>query len=431
MNHLWVATSEGYEATNIRLISGRPLGAARTDDTRVGRGVAGIIRNLGGTQIAARYLVAGDASAQEEVCAALSEARRLSAHYDPTWLAFSPTPDDRSLTVFALTRAQVEILDIWLPPRSMTLNNGQTIKTIDTSNEQWWSRQNTYELVSWNIPVPRNWEVDSSAIQLQAMPSAPFAYRLGSPNAYFCVVNPCHAPELGKGFAIVINPYLEQDYHGILARFPVLIKFSDEVPPDRVSLDETVEVAIGLRAGEPLLVQRGPRRHRSSRRILSFRHTLCRAIPASTLDMEKTVVRMSNAVFDVLGVSSGSRVVIEGLGEATERRLSRAVVRGLEERGERLALGGTPDILDIVGSVDLPAVAMDLATRERLGVSRGTAVYVRPAIGSILADEFTNISLVLLAGTVGSIATNHVAITIVLVTIYVVLTLMYIGRRLR
>jgi hypothetical protein len=375
--------------------------------------------------------VAGDVSAQEEICAALSEARRRSAHYDPTWLTFSPTPDDGTLIVFALTRAQVEIMEVWLPSCNVVLNNDQAIKTVDTQDEQWWSRQNTYELYPWHIPVPRNWTLDASSMQLQAMPSAQFAYKLGSPNAYYCVVNPCHRPELGKAFVIVINSYLEQDYHGILARFPVLIRFSDKVPPDRVSLDETVEVAIGLRAGEPLLVQRGPRRHQSSRRILSFRHTLCRAIPAATLDMEKTVVRISNAVFDVLGVSSGSRIVIEGLGEASERRLSRAVVRGLEERGERLALGGTPDILDIVGSVDLPAIAMDLATRDRLGISRGTAVYVRPAIGSILADEFTNISLVLLAATVGSIASNHVVITIIFIIVYVVLTIMYIGRRLR
>jgi hypothetical protein len=426
-----MATSEGYESIEVRLIAGRPLGAARTGDTKVGRGAAGIIRKLGGVQIAARYLVAGDVSAQEEICAALSAARRLSAHYDPAWLALSPTPDDGTIIIFALTRAQVEILDIWLPACGVVLNNGQTIKTVDTKGNQWWSRQNTYELSTWHIPVPRNGTVDPSAVQLQAIPSAPFAYKLGSPNAYFCVVNPCHQPALGRGFAIVINPYLEQDYRGIAARFPVLIRFSDKVPLDRVSIDETVAVAIGLRAGEPLLVQRGPRRHQSSRRILSFRHAVCRAVPAATLDMEKPVVRLSNAVFDVLGVSSGSRIVIEGLGEVAQRRLSRVVVRGLEERSERLALGGTPDILDIVGSVDLPAIAMDLATRERLGVSRGTAVYVRPALGSILADEFTSLSFVLLAATVGSIVSNHVIITVVLITIYSVLTLMYIGRKLR
>lgn len=432
MSRLYTAYDNGYQVVDVRLLVGRPLGAALTQDTRVGTGVAGILRRLGAAQLASRFLVAGESSTEQLVCGTLSEIRRRSAHYDPAWITLVPDSGREDLIVFALTRAQVEAIDEWLPPIEVTLQNGQNVRTIDVTAEQWWGRRNTYELVPWTEPISDLEDYGPSTLQLQGSPSAPFAGRLGSSNSYFCVVNPTHKAMLGSGFAVVINPLLEKDYRGLVARFPVLLRYREEVTPDRIILDETIEVAIGLRPGEPLLVQRGPSGRTGRRHILSYRHTLCRAIPAATLDMEKPIVRIEPAVFDVLGVSAGSRLILEGIHEQANGRLTKVKVRGLEERGGRLPLtSGVPDVLDTIGSVDLPQIAMDLATRNALGISRGGAVYVRPALSSVIADEFTNLSLVLLAATVGSVASDHLLFAAILAAVYATLTVLYLLRRLR
>jgi hypothetical protein len=150
------------------------------------------------------------------------------------------------------------------------------------------------------------------------------------------------------------------------------------------------------------------------------------------LDQEKPIVRLPIEAFDVLGIPPGSRVVIEGLAETSHSTLRRVTARALEERDGRLPLiSGVPDMLDIAGSVDLPIAALDFAMRQELGISRGSAVYVRPSIVSVITEEFSSVSLVLMAATLGSLVTDKLIISAVLALIYIVLAMLYVLRRLR
>jgi hypothetical protein len=225
------------------------------------------------------------------------------------------------------------------------------------------------------------------------------------------------------------------DYPGIEARFAVLVLYSDKVSPSDVVLSEAVRVCIGLRAGEPveLYPLSAPRKPRFRRTIFRFRHSVCRVIPASTLDMDNPVARVTPAVLDLLGLPSGSRVVIEALGRRSgQENLRSAALRALEEREGRMPLNiNMPDVLDIMGSVDHPMIALDRTSREILGVTTGAAVYVRPAVLSVVADEFTSVSLVLLTIVIGAAASDAPVVAGAAALFYAVLAIGILLRRLR
>ena len=124
------------------------------------------------------------------------------------------------------------------------------------------------------------------------------------------------------------------------------------------------------------------------------------------MDMEKPIVRIEAGVQDILGVSTGDRVVIESFDRRKEK-LGRIVIRQLEDRGvvEDRSRGAL-NVSALTGDTDIPIVSMDLATRKRLGVQRGDAVYLRPSILSALLKEFSALSLVLLSSIIGAVAAD-------------------------
>ncbi|MBT1003961.1 hypothetical protein KIH31_15330 [Paenarthrobacter sp. DKR-5] len=105
-------------------------------------------------------------------------------------------------------------------------------------------------------------------------------------------------------------------------------------------------------------------------------------------------------------MATGDRVVIESYHRG-KGRLGRIVIRQLEDRGviEDRSRGAL-SISALTGDMDIPIVSMDLATRKRLGVQRGDAVYLRPSILAALLKEFSALSLVLLSSLIGAVAAN-------------------------
>jgi hypothetical protein len=432
-NTLWRSTRDGPEGVPISLRAGRALGGAQLVGDGPPVGVAGVLRRAGAGQVSSRYLVAAPAEAMSAICMELHLKRSVSSHYDPMWITLTPVNMESPLVVFAITEEQVEAIQGWSAATACTLGNGQTIMTVDIAEKDWRRRQNTYELQPLeNLSAP---PLGRRGKRFQAGAPGRFSAELSAPRRYTCVVNPIHKAWLEKAVAVLVNPLLESDFPGTRARFAVHVVFRDSVEPGSVVLPEAVRVAIGLRAGETvdLYPYAGGRRPRARRGVLQFRHSLCRVIPAATADMHNTVVRLPITVFDVLGLPPGSRVVVESLGgEKGEDGIRRVTRRALEEREGRLPLViGMPDVLDLVGSVDIPIIAMDRSSREILGITTGAAVYVRPAVMSVVADEFASVSFVILAAIIGALAGDAPELAFGLIGAYVVLTSVLLFRRLR
>ena len=88
-------------------------------------------------------------------------------------------------------------------------------------------------------------------------------------------------------------------------------------------------------------------------------------------------------------------------------------------------------MLEITGSVDLPAIAIDLSLRNRLGIRRGDPVYVRPEFGTVILEEFTTVSFALLAASVGAFVANAHVLATILAGTYVALSAVGVWRKFR
>jgi len=213
--------------------------------------------------------------------------------------------------------------------------------------------------------------------------------------------------------------------------FAVRTAFSDHVGEREVAVDETVSLAIGMREGEVVHVESiDPKVGTLRRRAFSFRHAVVRVVSATTTDMEKPLVRLPVGVLDILGLTSGSRVIVESLSRE-DNQIRRVSVRALEEREPpRRRLGGVLDVLEITGK-DLPVIAMDLSLRNKLGIRRGDPVYVRPEFATVVFEEFTTVSFALLAAAVGSFLANAQLLAVVLTGTYVILSAVGVWRKFR
>lgn len=409
------------------------------------RGLAGALRQIGSLQISVRYpVLVGDRRAVAQMNRQLAEASASSAYFDFAWIVCSAVATvvngvalGGKQHVAFLTYSQTLKLGDGLPIAVCSLTNGQVVTTVDPGPSGSSDRSGTMEM----LPLRFSKEADALAppllkgeFSLQILPSQPYVDRFGSPHSHYCVLHPSRSKEFASGAVTVRNPALERAFPGFKARLPMLLSFDDRVSRDRVVLDETTAVAVGIRRGEEVAV-RGLRIVRPDlwRRVLGLRHCLCRVVYASTVDMEKPIARVPEEVLDVLGLSSGSKIVVESVSDETgEPELKRTTLRILIERDGRKSLDSSrPDFYDVTGSVDLPIIALDFIARAQLGITPGAAVYVRPAVTGAIASEYLTLSLVLLAGTVTSIFSQYLLAAILLLLVYLVLAGTVLFQRLR
>jgi len=255
-----------------------------------------------------------------------------------------------------------------------------------------------------------------------------------SPNPYYCILNPRHRQSFGSRYCVIRNPYLENAYPGFSVRVPALPVYDDEIEPTQVALDATLYVSVGLRTGEVAAVEPvDAEPSRWGRRLFTYRHAVCRVTRAGAADMEKPLVRLPAEVLDSLGIESGGRVVIEGAVATPEgNEIRRLGLRALQSRTETPAYTyDGPDFFDEAGGLDIPLITLDRVRRESLGLNPGSPVYVRPALGTALADELTSVSLLLLAGTVGALAADELALSLALIAAYVTFVAWRTLRRFR
>ncbi len=411
------------------------------EDIYGGRRLPGLLRSIGSMQIATRVLVC----VEEQLCQVVND-RLISICqndelYDPAWIfcpavSISDSGASKEAAAFLLTPDQArQVLSFYPHPRAhgkklrYVLPNFQVLTETSTFHDIK-DRNMTIELQpieyfsSNDIIKEAHVQKHPDRLLLQASPSSPFADRLGSTHLYAAVLNPIHKAKLGSGFVSIWNPLLPLRRGAIDLSLPLVIAYDNRVQQGCAVLDETTAVAIGLRPGEYVEVEQvRDRRARIERYFLGFRHSICRVSAPNMTDIEKPVVRIGESVLDLLGTSSGDRVIVEA--NRTEQdpySVSRMSIRGLVSRDIRPPIhGGYIDIYDQVGSVDIPSIEMDLNSRRRLGISRGSPVYVRPSFSSIASKSFTTLSLSLLAAVVSSVAGKQYALAATVSAIYLLL----------
>jgi hypothetical protein len=402
-------------------------------------------------QIATRVLVCVEAQLCGEVSDKLISICQNDELYDPAWISCPAVTSANSgapkeVAAFILTPEQArQVLNFFPNPRAQgkhlqyVLPNCQVLTEASAFHDLD-NRSMTIELQpieysgSKDIIREAHAQKHPDRLLLQASPSSPFADRLGSTHLYAAVLNPIHRQKLGNGFVCIWNPLLPLRRGALELSLPLVVTFDSRVRLDCAVLDETTAVAIGLRPGEYVQIEQvHDRRARIERYLLGFRHSICRVSAPNMSDIEKPVVRIGETVLDLLGTSSGDRVIVEAnRSEQQVNSVSRMSVRGLVARDIRTPIrGGYIDIYDQVGSVDIPSIEMDLNARLQLGVSRGSPVYVRPSFSSIASKSFTTLSLSLLASVVSSVAGKQYVLATVFSTVYLSLAAYQLLREFR
>lgn len=426
------------------LRDGVPIGAARCDQShphQPGAPVAGLLRIAGSPQLATRYPVAVAPSALDQLAEHLATAWERKHPLDPLWISVDGIGSDGRATVLVLlTREQSDVARSSLLGLSLAdeirLPNGQIVRPTHPADTDWLSRSNTMECRPIAFTEASPGLMADGESYFQAAPSGEHTRRLAASHSFRCLLHPSLRHRFRSGFASVRNPVLEQTYPGVDLALAVLVRFADKVDGEHVVVDETVSTAIGLRPGEIVEVVPLPKlAPELAKRALSFRHSLCRVYGSNTTDMEKPLIRLPDEVLDIIGVPAGARVVLEHIACRQDQPPTRhkIVVRALPWRGEQWPVPkpGVPDILMETGSQDLPPVTLDLACQKQLDTTRGSVVYVRPAVGSLVVDEWSNAATAVVVAALGAAVLGQVLLTVLFVAAFMALLVLQVWRRLR
>jgi hypothetical protein len=181
-------------------------------------------------------------------------------------------------------------------------------------------------------------------------------------------------------------------------------------------LDQTVRNAIGIpfvfdadktRVG--LVHVRRSLRQRlgeSATILLRRRYVALRAHKVDVLDMEKNVVRVEKSVLDILGIKSGSRVIIEAWDlQSDDPQIKQVSLRALEleegflekrqEREEPSQEARYPKASELLGiDPDIRGIYIDShERRDILGIGSIDPVRIRGNINDLVAREFAESGL--------------------------------------
>lgn len=410
----------------IRFHRDRPLGFAHLERSSSGAWedyggglLAGFLRAAGAIQLSHRHPVAVASDRLDEAGARILACVQRSRNADPAWIE---APHARSLAggdsvvVLMLTRRQARWLGASGAIERVEMPTGQRLDAL---------------LVGTDGEAELPPEYRQQLLDIPGLAIAPPLFQLGSgykreaklDNPYSCVLSPKHLELLGHGYCLIRNPYLEEAYPGLNTQIAALPEYDSVIPPERVLLDATLYVSVGLRSGELCLIEPlGKDPNRATRRVFRYRHAICRVGRTSAADMEKPLARLPQEVLEGMGVDGGADVVIESVArEGDVAELRKLKLRALPTRVEIPPLTqDAPDYFDETGSLDIPTIHLDLIRRRKLGVVQGSAVYVRPALSSVLLEELSSVLLLLAAGIVGGVATDTLWLSAALAVVYVV-----------
>lgn len=438
MTHkLLIHDDRGIRRHSIAAQANRPIGWATvkdsSPDSNEAQTLAGILGLLGAERLSRRYAVTVPTVEAEETIDGLGVIMSKGRFYDPCL----PCLDDDVHTILLATGAQLRALGRAFEIRHASMPNNSSVWTVNPLAPSGLDRDRTlgYQGARYRDSIS---PATNDSHLLHAYPSAEFDGILSPSHSNYCVLHPSLRSTLDGKFLLIQNFMLAQEFVGYEAVIAVRPLFDGRVPHDRVVLDQTIHAAIGLPQGEPVHVSRAYGNTRNLRRVLfGSRQGVVRVAPTAMVDMEKPVTRLPEEVLDLLGISSGSRVVVQAVDLANGiPKVTHVVLRGLVMRTQSplhvaRSKTGVPDYQQLAGDEDFPAISIDLATRERLGVSPGAAVYLRPALSNLIGREFSTVSLLLLAAIFSATVLASPGWAVLLGGVYVLLTLILLAARLR
>ncbi|MFB9445495.1 hypothetical protein Dvina_19295 [Dactylosporangium vinaceum] len=435
-NELFTHQDGTTERLKLRLRQHRPLGWAELETHGT---VAGLLGQLGAERLPRRYPIYFSASVRDALNDVLSQLARRSTYFDRAWILLNARTTNAAPAagfVALLSLAQLCQLPPDMGSATLVLDNDRIIETIGADGALpggTLEYQGAEYVGDAAFLGPREGE-----LVLVATPSTPYFDRIRTRHSYYCVLNPMHRTRVTTDYVSLRNLFLQQDYPNVHAAIPLRTLFDSRVPAERIVLDSTTLFAIGLPQGEPVgLANCDGTANRIRNILFGSRHTIARVGRTAVIDIEKPVIRLPEEMLDLLGVASGNQVIVEAVSVQSGRsKVARASLRALPWRDRSPLLiarsqTGVPDNQQLVGDEDFPQISLDLATRERLGIVPGSAVYVRPAVSSLLAREFSSVSFILIAAVFSAAALQSAALAIVSASIYVLLAMFVAGVRLR
>ena len=433
---LWISENGIPDHLQVEVRSGRQLGLGRVasqgEEGYDGRLLNGLLGQLGHVQVAKRipYALPGAKLVilHDEFRATCAQGRS----FDRT-IIIAHCEDSTAVALLSQRQANL-FRHHFEHSMKRTLPNGQIVEPGDPNVAV--NRDLSMEVQ----PVEFMSGVSQPTIQpgeklLQAAPSVNFSAMIGRSHSYHCVLHPDHQQLFGRRYVAIRNPAFAEDNPDSTAEVGVVPKYDVRVQIDRIILDETTMLAIGLPHGERVAIRptrRSPPVIRT--RIFGYRHCLCRVTRTGVEYMEKPLARVPQSVFEVLGINPDEQITIERHPQQDDHKsVSLRAVRSESPRPQLQSRmrNSSPDYEEVSGTEDLPAVQMDLLTRTILGVDPGDTVYIRPSVPGVLTREFSSVSLLFAAAIFSAASFRNIEIATAAGIIYLFIVLTIIVRRLR
>jgi hypothetical protein len=198
---------------------------------------------------------------------------------------------------------------------------------------------------------------------------------------------------------------------GVIAR---VIADNDQ-PRGRLGVDQVIRNSLGVEKGENVVIKSVQVAKNSTANWLFTRpqYVMCRVQSADLATVEREVALVSPSALNLLGITSGSRIIVEGNPRSGEmvpafRIRAHEVPDDIHDRRRALSGGGFesrfPSSQEALGVYpDLPWIYLDSAIRSRLGLGSNKicAVRVRASRRDQLAIELREILLLFVLASVG------------------------------
>lgn len=236
--------------------------------------------------------------------------------------------------------------------------------------------------------------------------------------------------ELGNPSHVLVRGYAnhDQETHYRLGAVAVVRRISDATDaglftapamggPPCAEVDESLRIALGLDLGDSAILSpaRVGRRTWPDLLLGTPNHAILRVNLADTSTTERPVCLVSELTLELLGISSGDNVILEGFPEAGGRvpsvtlKAFRAPSEVIESR--HALMGGSwggrfPSPRDTFGiDPDVPEVYLDAATRHQLGLGAQQMGIVRARASRLqrFVSELRDLLLILILAAVGLI----------------------------
>jgi hypothetical protein len=249
-DHIWLYLYGRFASVEFTTRKGRSISSSVLADSPVteyeGRILEGFLGYLGAAWVANRYPVSIYTSDLDEARTIFESLCQRGNYFDCAWInlvAFhtSTSSMERATeyTVALVTATQLSSLNKFAGPSvDVRLTNGQILTTVDMLTDDRVARHWTVEMQPLRYATNhRDVPVGPEEIELQTMPSLLFQSLVRKSHSYNCVLNRAHKRKFGHRYLQVRNHLLETDYRHLQAHLPVVPKYEDSVPGNRIVLD--------------------------------------------------------------------------------------------------------------------------------------------------------------------------------------------------